>query len=264
MPRPLRPLAIPYAVTEPTPGIHRVSPERSATWLARGFADFAAHPAIGLTYGLTFAVVGWLLTIGLDQVGMGSMILPLGGGFLMVAPIAAAGLYEVSRRHELGLPVSPLSCLDTVRRNAQVADMGLALMLVFLVWIQLALFIFALFFGNRPPALGDFLGQLLEAPQGLPFLIAGTAVGLTMAAIAFSLSVVALPMVLDRPVSAMTAMRTSLRAVRANWPNMIGWAATLAVLSLSGMGFLFVGLAVTLPVAAHASWHAYRDLVEAE
>jgi len=253
-----------FPMAEPLPPIRRVSPELGATWLERGFGDFVAHPGIGLCYGAVFAAIGWMLTFGLEAIGMGSLILPLAGGFLMVAPITAAGLYEVSRRHERGEAVTLADSVRAVRSNAQIGDMGLALMLVFLVWVQLALIIFALFFGSRPPALGEFTSQILAAPQGLPFLLTGSVVGLALAALAFSLSVVAMPMVLDRDVSAMTAMRASLRAVWVNRLEMVGWAATLAVLSLAGMALLFVGLAVTLPVAAHASWHAYRDMVARE
>ena len=244
------------------PAIRRVSPECGATWLGRGFADFRARPAIGLAYGGTFAAIGWLLTFGLEAAGMGSLILPLAGGFLLVAPIAAAGLYEVSRRIERGEAVSLAASIRAVWRNAQVADMGMALLLVFLVWVQLAMVIFALFFGSRPPALGEFGADLLAAPQAAAFLLAGGAVGAVLAALAFSLSVVAMPMVMDRPVSAMTAMRTSLRVVWVNRLEMVGWAATLAFLGFAGISLVFVGLALTLPIAAHASWHAYRDLVE--
>ncbi|HSV28673.1 MAG TPA: DUF2189 domain-containing protein, partial [Candidatus Omnitrophota bacterium] len=97
---------------------------------------------------------------------------------------------------------------------------------------------------------------------GSLFLLTGTLVGGAIAALAFALSVVSMPMLLDRDVSVLTAMRTSLRVVWLNRRNMIGWAATLATLGLLGIAFFFAGLAVTLPIAAHASWHAYRDLVK--
>jgi uncharacterized membrane protein len=122
--------------------------------------------------------------------------------------------------------------------------------------------LFALFFGGHPPALGEFFSQVVMAPQAPVFLISGTLVGGVVAALVFAISVVSMPMLLERPVSALTAMRTSLRAVWLNRMNMIGWAATLATLGALGIAFAFVGLALTLPVAAHASWHAYRDLVD--
>lgn len=246
---------------EPLPAVRQVSIERSSTWLGRGFKDFLGHPGIGLIYGAAFAAMGWLLTFGLAELGMGSAVLPLASGFLLVAPFLAVGLYEVSRRAERGEWASLLDTLRAVGRNREMADMGLVLMLLFFAWFQLAMIIFALFFGGSPPALNEFFSQILMAPQGAAFLATGTIVGGVLAALAFCLSVVSMPMLLDRDVAALTAMRTSLKAVAANWKNMIGWAATLAALGFFGIAFFFVGLAITLPVAAHASWHAYRDLV---
>ncbi|MBC7905543.1 MAG: DUF2189 domain-containing protein [Rhodospirillaceae bacterium] len=246
---------------EPLPAIRQVTVDRSTTWLERGFNDFRAHPGIGLAYGAVFAALGWLLTFGLAELGMGSLILPLAAGFMLVAPFLAIGLYEVSRRREAGEPVTMMQALGAVRTNGQMADMGLVLLLLFFAWFQVAMIIFALFFGGRPPAMDEFFTQILMAPQGIPFLMTGTIIGGVIAAIAFALSVVSIPMLLERKVSALTAMRTSLKAVWLNRMNMIGWAATLATLGFLGVSFLFIGLAVTLPIAAHASWHAYRDLV---
>ena len=245
----------------PLPSLNPASLERSATWLERGFRDFIAHPGIGLAYGSIFALLGWLMTFGLAGFGMGSLILPLAAGFMLVAPFLAVGLYEVSRRRENGEDVSLVQAVAALGRNRQMADMGLVLLLAFFVWFQLAMIIFALFFGGRPPALAEFVSQVVLAPQGAAFLITGTLVGGVVAAAVFAVSVVSMPMLLDRDVSALTAMRTSVRAVWLNRMNMIGWAATLACLGMLGVAVFFVGLAVTLPIAAHASWHAYRDLV---
>lgn len=255
-------LHIHAAELPPTPACKRVTLDRSSTWLGRGFADFAAHPGIGLTYGAVFAGLGWLLTFGLAQAGLGSLILPLAAGFMLVAPFLAVGLYEVSRRRERGQDVTLLQAIRAIGRNRQMADMGLVLLLAFFAWFQLAMVIFALYFGTRPPALDAFYGQVVLAPQGPAFLITGTLVGGAVAALVFAISVVSMPMLLDRDVSALTAMRTSVKAAWLNRKNMIGWAATLATLGVLGLSFFFIGLAFTLPVAAHASWHAYRDLVE--
>ncbi|MGE5546121.1 MAG: DUF2189 domain-containing protein [Solirubrobacterales bacterium] len=260
----MRPLSHGFSpAAEAQPVVRHVGVERSTQWLERGFADFRAHPVIGLSYGLVFAACGWLLTVGLAGLGMGSLILPLAAGFMLIAPLAAVGLYEVSRRRQegtdrgLGLP----AVLGAIRRNGQMADMGFILLLLFFAWCQLAMVLFAAFYGGSAPALGDFWGQVVMAPQGFAFLATGTVVGGIVAAIAFTLSVVSMPMLLDRDVSVLTAMRTSVRAVWLNRLNMIGWAATLATLGILGISLFFVGLAFTLPIAAHASWHAYRDLV---
>lgn len=255
------PLALDEFGLEPIPAIRAVSVDRSSTWLGRGFEDFRRHPGIGLAYGALFAFFGWFLTFGLAGLGMGSLILPLAAGFMLVAPFLAVGLYEVSRRTERGEAVSLSQAIRAVGRNRQMADMGFVLLILFFVWFQMSMIIFALFFGGAPPALTEFVRQVALAPQGVPFLATGIIVGGIIATIAFTISVVSMPMLLDRDVAVLTAMRTSFAAVAANWKNMIGWAATLAVLGFLGMAFFFVGLAVTLPIAAHASWHAYRDLV---
>ncbi len=260
MPQPIAPVAAPAA--EPIPRLRRMAPDAPGRWLERGFADARAHPWIGLAYGLAFAGVGWLLALGLARAGMGSLVLPLAGGFLLVAPVAASGLTEVSRRRERGLEVTLPATLAAMGRNRQLADLGLVLLLIFLAWIQVAMVLFALFFGTRPPALGALAAEVLAAPQGVLFLAAGTVAGAALAALAFAVSAVAIPMLLDRDVSALAAIRTSLAAVWLNRKIMVGWAATLATLGGLGLAFLFVGLAVTLPIAAHAGWHAYRDLVE--
>ena len=249
------------ATTEQIPHINRITPEATTTWLERGFSDFMAYPGIGLTYGLAFAAFGWLLAFGLEQVGMGSLILPLAGGFLLIAPLAATGLYEISRRRESGEPISLSISLLAIFRNSHVADMGLALLLIFFAWCQVAMILFAVFFGSHPPALSNFFSQIVMAPQGVPFLATGILAGAVLAALTFSLTVVSLPLLMDSEVSALTAMRTSLAAVWRNRLCMIGWAATLTVLGAAGLSTLFIGLVITLPIAAHASWHAYRDLV---
>lgn len=258
---PVASASAPERALEPLPAVHQVAVERSSTWLGRGCRDFIGHPGIGLSYGAVFAAIGWLLTVGLAEMGMGSLILPLAAGFMLVAPFFAVGLYEVSRRAERGERASLADALRAVARNREMADMGFVLLLLFLAWFQLAMIIFALFFGGAPPALTEFFGQIVMAPQGMAFLATGTILGGVLASVAFALSVVSMPMLLDRDVAVLTAMRTSLKAVAANWRNMIGWAATLATLGILGMAFFFIGLAVTLPIAAHASWHAYRDLV---
>jgi uncharacterized membrane protein len=109
--------------------------------------------------------------------------------------------------------------------------------------------------------LDAFASQVMAAPQGVLFLAVGSGLGAALAALAFAVSAVSVPMLLDRDVSALTAVRTSLAAVWLNRKVMVGWAATLATLGGLGLAFLFVGLAATMPIAAHASWHAYRDLV---
>jgi uncharacterized membrane protein len=252
-----------HLAAEVMPRVRRVGVEQSAEWLRQGWQDLMAHPGIGFSYGAAFAFIGWLLTFGLMGMDMGSLVLPLASGFMLVGPLTAVGLYEVSRRRERGQSVTLAQALMAVRRNGeQIADFGLVMMLLFCAWAELAMIVFALFYGGNPPGLDRFMATVVLSGDGLPFLAAGTLIGGVLAVLAFALSVVSVPLLLDRQVTALTAMRTSLAAVWLNRLNMVGWAASLAVLTFFGMAVFFIGLAVTLPVAAHASWHAYRDLVD--
>jgi len=242
--------------------IRRVTVDDSAQWLAKGWGDLRRAPGVSLSYGLVFAILGFALTLGLWRLGMGSLILPLAAGFVLIGPLAAVGLYEVSRRHELGRSITLANALAAWRRNAgQIGLFGVALMLVFFAWVETALLLFALLFRGPPPPLDNFLLDILTSPAAVPLLVAGGMTGALIAAVVFSFSVVAIPMLLDRDVSAVTAAATSLAAVRANWRVMVGWAAMIAVVVGLGIASFFVGLIVALPLIGHASWHAYRAMV---
>lgn len=246
----------------PYPDIRRVTVDQSTLWLAAGWRDLKAQPTASLLYGLLFTVAAYTIIFGLGQLGMESLVLPLVGGFLLIAPVLAVGLYEKSRRRELGERVHIGMCLSAFRSNPiQLASVGLVLLIVFLTWLMLALLIFAVFYNARPPQLDGFVMDVLLAPQAPLFLIVGTAVGGALAALAFTLSVVSLPMLLDRKVSAVYAMATSVEAVRKNAKVMIGWAAMIALITAVGMATFFIGLIVAMPLVGHASWHAYRAMI---
>lgn len=242
--------------------IRRVAVEEPTAWLEAGWRDLWRAPAASLSYGLVFAVLGWLLAFGLGAAGLGSLMLPLAGGFILIAPLAAVGLYDISRRLERGQPVSLGQALSAWQRNGdQIGLMGVALLLTLFTWIVVALVLFAIFFRGAPPSLAMFVAQLVASADNIPFLIFGTLAGGLLAAFAFAISVVSLPMLLDRDITVIEAIAASLAAVRGNAMVMLGWAATLAVLAGVGLATFFVGLIITLPLAGHASWHAYRALI---
>ncbi|WP_142849587.1 DUF2189 domain-containing protein [Telmatospirillum sp. J64-1] len=244
-----------------TPAIHKVTADETGRWLAAGWRDLRRSPALSLGYGLSFVAFGYLLLVGLEQVGLGSLFLPLLGGFMLVAPVLAVGLYEISRRLELGDRPDIRTLLAFRRNGEQIGMMGVALLILTLVWIQLAFLLFALFFSASPPPMESFLLSILTSTGNLPFLLIGTAIGGFFAALAFTISVVSIPMLLDRDATVVTAIATSIQAVLQNWRVMIGWAAMIVLIIGAGMATLFIGLAIALPLVAHASWHAYRGLV---
>jgi uncharacterized membrane protein len=242
--------------------VHRVAVDRAWTWLARGWADLVALPGISLAFGALLVVLSMLLTIGLLLAGLVYVLLPLGAGFFFVAPVLAVCLYEVSRRRETGLPTRLRDVLFAWRRNgAQIALMGLVLMLLHLAWVRIATLLFALFFHTANPTLDGLIDALLFSPVSLPFLIVGTLVGAVLAAIAFAIGVVSIPMLLDRDVSVFTAIQTSWQVAAENPQAMALWAGLIVVFTTFGLITLYLGMAVVVPLVSYASWHAYRDLV---
>jgi uncharacterized membrane protein len=244
------------------PEARTVSVDESALWLSKALKDFLREPGLSLTYGGLFTLFAFLLTLGLDMLGLASLVLPLAAGFMLVAPLFAVIFYEVSRRNESGLYVSFGEAVAACRaKSGPLSAVGVVLLLIMLAWMILALGIFAVFYGGSPPPLEDFVLNVVTAPQAIPFLAVGTAVGGVLATGAFAVSAVSLPMIMDRDVGALEAMATSVDTVVKNWKVMLGWGATIAFITFSGMLFLFVGLAFTLPVIGYATWHAYKALV---
>ena len=243
--------------------IHRVSNDRPWAWLAAGWKDLMATPHIGFFYGGAVVLAGWLLVVLLVQIGAAWAVLPSVAGFFMVGPILGAGLYETSRRRERGDPVSLRLAFGAYRRNApQLALMGAALLLINLFWVRIAGLLFAVFFGlGFSPPIESLPTAMLRSSQLLPFLIIGTGFGLVLASAAFAISVVSIPMILDRDISAIEAIIISIRATFANWRAMAFWAGLIVVFTGMALVPFFLGIALVLPLIGHATWHAYRDII---
>lgn len=244
--------------------IRAVAPDRPWMWLTAGWRDLMANPQIGFFYGGALTAGGWLLALVLLWLRSAWAILPASAGFFMVAPLLAAGLYEASRLREAGQPVTIEACLRGFTRNGgQLAFMGVVLLLLHLFWVRVAALIFMLMFGiNFAPPLEDLPMAMLRSPMLLPFLIVGTAAGAALAAVAFAISAVSIPMLVDKPqMTAMEAIGISFRTVLANPAAMVFWAGLIVVFTAMAMVPFFLGLALVIPLVGHATWHAYRDLV---
>ncbi len=243
--------------------LRRVTLDHPWRWLAAGWLDMCFEPAVSYLYGAMFTAIGLGLWLGLDALGLAWLVLPLALGFTLVGPAAAVGLYEVSRRLQRGEPVRLSDALSAHRRNAgQIALVGLFLLVALLAWVRLAMLEFMLFFGSAPPSLDGLLGTVLS-DQGVPLLLLGAVSGGALGLAVFAMTAIAIPLLLDRPeCDAMTALLTSLDAVRLNPRPMLLWAGLIGFFTLVGVGLLFIGLVVMLPLLGHATWHAYDDLVE--
>lgn len=247
----------------PAATIRGVPPDRPWTWLAAGWRDLMANPQVGFFYGGALTLAGWVLGLLLLWAQTAWAILPVSAGFFMVAPILAAGLYEASRLRAEGQPVTFAACLQGFTRNGgQLAFMGVVLVVLHLFWVRVAALIFMLMFGiNFAPSLEALPMAMLRSDMLLPFLVVGTGAGAVLAAAAFAISAVSIPMLVDKDVSAMEAIAVSVRVVATNPGPMLFWAGLIVVFTAFAMVPFFLGLALVIPLVGHATWHAYRDLV---
>ena len=247
----------------PTPLVHRVTMDRPWTWLSKGWADMRAAPGASLAYGLIFTLLGFVILAGLWMIDLFYLVLPIAAGFMLLGPFLAIGLYEISRRIANQEPVSFFGALSAVRRNAsQNALMAVALMIFLLAWIRVATLIFALFFSHTPPGFENFIVEVFFSAESIPFVLTGTIAGGIIAAAAFAISAVSIPMLLDRPdVNVATAIVSSVSAVRINALPMVVWGALIVLFTGAGLVTAFLGLIVAMPLIGHATWHAYQDVI---
>ena len=247
------------------PRIRQVDTQRPWVWLEAGLNDLRAAPQVAALYGTIAVVSSLILTVGLARADMLYLLMPLAAGFMLLGPIFAVGLYEASRLLEIGeRPTLGRIAFAYQRNTMQIAGIGMTLMLALLAWIRVAFLIFALFFSTRPPAFDQLIDHIFFSSTTIPFLLTGTVVGGVIATIVFSISVVAIPMLLDRDTDIFTAMATSISVVRANPAAMLTWGFLITLFTAAGIVTGFLGLAIALPLIGHASWHCYRDLVEPE
>ncbi len=231
--------------------------------LEQGWQDFKAAPGIGLTFGAFYTLAGWAIFLLASWTGMPYLSYPFATGFALIAPFTAAGLYEVSRRLERGQPVT-LSAVVASVRAAGMQDLGwLGLILFFslIIWVDIAAFLYVAFFGIHVPSFEELVPLVMGTPTGAIFLVVGNLVGAIIAFGIFSVTVISCPLLLDRDVDFVTAMTTSIAAVKANPGQMLAWAAMVGLWLGVAVVTLLAGLVVILPVLGHATWHLYRKTI---
>lgn len=247
------------------PVVRRISPSDLFQSLARGIDDFAAIPSHAVFLCIIYPLLGVFL-IGLT---LGSSLLPLAfplaAGFALVGPLAAIGLYELSRRREAGLDSSSSHALDVLHSPSlgAIVALGLLLMAIFLIWLAVAEAIYIADFGyTAPTSVRQFAIEVLTTRAGWNLIVVGTFVGFLFAVLALAMGAVSFPLLLDRDVGAAVALLTSIRVVIANPATMALWGFIVAGLLLLGSIPFFMGLTVVMPVLGHATWHLYRRAVE--
>ena len=231
------------------------------TALAAGWRDFRSAPLYGMFFGLIYVLSGWYLWYALTTRGQSMWLIPVAAGFPLVAPFTAVGLYEVSRRREAGLPLSWGGVLGALRGHGdeQLAMMGGFVFVGFTFWMILAHGIFAIFMSESGMG-AESLG-LLSTSSGIAMLAVGSVVGAGVAYVFYMVTVISLPMLVDRDVDFLTAIIVSLATVRSNTWVMTIWAAIIALALGAALLPAFAGLLVVLPVLGHATWHLYRRVV---
>ncbi len=232
--------------------------------LALGWADFKRAPLYGLFFASVYVAGGWIIVYALTSSGKLWWTLPAAAGFPILGPFIACGLYEVSRALEEGEPLHWRNVLGVVldQKDRQIPSMAVVVVVFFLFWNFLAHMIFALFMGLSVMTNITSSFEVYFTANGVLMLTIGTIVGAIFAGVLFSLTVISLPMLLDREVDFVTAMITSVAVVITNPGIMLLWGGIIAMALFASMLLGFLGLFIALPVLGHASWHLYRRALD--
>jgi uncharacterized membrane protein len=248
----------------PLPAVRRIELADLRDVLARGLSDLGAYRAdvvfLCIVYPVAGLVLVWL-TFGYQML---PLVFPLASGFALIGPVAAVGLYEISRRREQGVDITWADAFGVVRAPAfgAIVVLGLVLLAIFLLWLAAAYAIYLVTLGPEPPAsIGSFVQDVFTTSAGWALIVVGVGVGFLFALLVLTISVVSFPLLLDRDVGLYTAVATSVRAVVANPGPMAVWGLIVAGGLAIGSIPLLLGLILVMPVLGHATWHLYRKVV---
>jgi uncharacterized membrane protein len=249
---------------DPVPTIRRIKISDLFDVLRKGLEDFGARRTDVLFIAIIYPLAGLLIVKLATDSNLLPLVFPAVSGFALIGPFAASGLYEMSRRRELGAEVSWADAFGVIERPSFGAFLGLALLMtgLYLVWLAVALGIYWMTIGASPASLQEFLNDIFTTSNGLALIVIGCGVGLLFALVAFATSVVSFPLLLDRKVSLATAVKTSVRAVLANPIPMLAWGVIVAGLLVLGSLPFLLGLIIVMPVLGHATWHLYRKVLD--
>ena len=246
------------------PIIRRIGVADLRSAFVAGVDDFLAIPTQLVFLCILYPVVGFVAARAVIWTELLPLLFPLVAGISLLGPVLAVGVYELSRRRETGQPASWVNAFDVLRSPAlfSIAAVAVLLLAVFTAWLGVAKLIYQFTIGDVAPASpGAFAATILDTPAGWHLMLWGNLAGLVFAVIVLTLTVVSVPMLLDRNVSPVVAVQTSVRAVLANPGPLAVWGLVVAATLLLGCIPLFIGLAIAMPVLGHATWHLYRRLI---
>ena len=233
--------------------------------LKAGYDDFKAKPTFVFFLFVTYPLFALLVTWFLVGDNLPYLIFPIVAGFTLLGPVISVGLFEISRRRERGLDLSWRSAFNFIHTAsfAPIVALSVMMMLLYLAWVFMAEFIYFDRFGVDPPAsLSAFLNELFSTQRGAALIVYGNAIGFLFAFTALAISAIAFPLLLDKPVTSLTAISTSIRAVTNNLMVMALWGVIVVVSLTVGALVFLVGLGAALPILGHSTWHLYRRIVE--
>lgn len=246
------------------PAVRQVKTADLKDALTSGFSDFGAFRTDVVFICLFYPVLGFVLARFALQENLLPLLFPLACGFALIGPVAAVGLYEMSRRREQGQAASWAAAFGTIRSPSfgAILALGFVLLATFALWIVAAQGIYMATLGPEPPtSIPLFVRDVFTTGAGWAMIIVGMGVGFIFALVVLTISVVSFPLLLDRDVGILIAVWTSVRAVAANPGPMALWGLIVAGGLVVGSLPLFLGLIVVLPVLGHATWHLYRKVV---
>jgi uncharacterized membrane protein len=246
------------------PAVRRIELADLADVLASGLRDFGAYRTDVIFLCIIYPLAGLLLASFAFGYDMLPMLFPLASGFALIGPVAAVGLYEMSRRREQGVEITWADAFGVVSAPAfgAILVLGLILLAIFLLWLAAAYAIWLVTLGPAPPASIDaFVREVLTTDAGWALIVLGIGVGFLFALLVLAISVVSFPLLLDRDVGLRTAVATSVRAVLTNPGPMVAWGLIVAGGLVLGSIPVLLGLIIVMPVLGHATWHLYRKVV---
>ena len=246
------------------PAVRKIGLSDLRQALREGARDFGACRTDVVFLCMIYPIAGLIISRFAFDYGMLPLIFPLVSGFALIAPLFGVGLYEMSRRRELGIATGWADAFAVARSPAvgSIMALGLVLLGLFALWLAAANTIYTVTLGpDAPVSAIAFARDAVTTPQGWAMVIAGVGVGFLFALLVLAISVVSFPLLLDRNVGITQAVTTSLRAVRRNPGPMAAWGLIIAAGLVIGAIPLLVGLAIILPILGHATWHLYRKVV---
>jgi uncharacterized membrane protein len=242
--------------------VNKITLDQPWEWLDKGWHDMIRARRYSLTYGAIIVLISAVITLGFVREGLTFIVPFMVAGFYLLAPVIGLGLYQMSAHLERGEPLHFCHFLEAWKGNqGQLGVVTAGLLIIMQLWMMSNFVLFALLYTGIQPPLDDFFRTLFLSGENNAFAFASIGVGFLLAWVAYAISAISVPMLMDRDVDGFTAIRTSVKAVTQNWQAMTLWAVLIVMFIALGLMSFYIGLFIAMPLVGHATWHAYRDIV---